>query len=290
MAVLALLWGSSFVFIRVAVRDLDPGEVLASRMALGALTLTPFVIGRYGLREAWARLRPIWPKVVAMGVVTFFVPTTLLAWGEQRIDAGLTAILIAGAPLWAAALSLRVAPHASVRGRRLVGLFVGFAGVALLVGVQPSGDVSAALAVALVGVFYALATLLADIWLSSIPPLLATFGIFCFGSLALIPVALVGLPGSVSGDVVLAVLAFGVVSTGFGFMFFVALVARWGAAFAVLVNYLSPAVALLLGAVFLDERVTPVKILGLLVVLAGVGLASGLRLPTRRVAGPRRSA
>ena len=98
MAVLALLWGSSFVFIRVAVRDLDPGEVLASRMVLGALTLAPFVIVRFGFREAWARLRPIWPKVVAMGVVTFFVPTTLLAWGEQRIDAGLTAILIAGAP------------------------------------------------------------------------------------------------------------------------------------------------------------------------------------------------
>ena len=147
---------------------------------------------------------------------------------------------------------------------------------------------TAALAVALVGVFYALATLLADLWLSSVPPLLATFGIFCFGSLAVIPVALAGLPGSVSGDVVLATLTFGIVSTGFGFMFFVSLVARWGAAFAVLVNYLSPAVALLLGAIFLDEHVTPVKILGLLVVLAGVGLASGLHLPRRRVAGERR--
>jgi drug/metabolite transporter (DMT)-like permease len=281
MAVLALLWGSSFIFIRVEVRDLDPGEVLASRMALGALTLAPFVLTRFGLREGWARLRPIWPKVVAMGVVTFFVPTSLLAWGEQRIDAGLTAILIAGAPLWAAALSLRIAPHESVRGRRLVGLFVGFAGVALLVGAQPSGDMTAALAVALVGIFYALATLLAGIWLSPVPPLLATFGIFCFGSLAVIPVALAGRPGSVSGDVVVAMLAFGIVSTGFGFLFFVSLVARWGAAFAVLVNYLSPAVTLLLGAIFLNEQMTWSKLGGLAVVLVGVALASDVRFRGR---------
>ena len=276
MAVLALIWGSSFVFIRVAVRELDAGEVLASRMLLGALTLAPFALARYGLRGVWQHLRPIWLQVVVLGVLTFFAPTTLLAWGEQRVDAGLTAVLIASSPLWAAAFALWIVPEERFRGWKLVGLFTGFVGVAFLVGAQPSGDIAGSIALVLVAVFYALATLLTDRWLAGVPPLASTFGIFCLGSIVVVPVVAAGLPPTIpSASVVGSILAFGIVNTGIAFILFVALVVRWGSGFGILVNYLSPAVTLVLGAILLSESVTAVKLIGLVLVLLGVALGSG---------------
>jgi drug/metabolite transporter (DMT)-like permease len=276
MALLAVIWGSSFVFIRVAVRELDAGEVLASRMLLGALTLGPFALSRFGMRGVWRHLRPIWWQVVVLGVLTFFAPTMLLAWGEQRVDAGLTAVLIASSPLWAAAFALWIVPEESFAGWKLVGLFTGFVGVAFLVGAPPSGDIAGSVALVLVGVFYALATLLTDGWLAGVPLLASTFGIFCIGTIVVVPVAAAGLPSAMpSASVVGAVLAFGIVNTGIAFLLFVGLVVRWGAGFGILVNYLSPAVTLVLGAILLNEDVTAVKLAGLVLVLLGVTLGSG---------------
>jgi drug/metabolite transporter (DMT)-like permease len=276
MALLAVIWGSSFVFIRVAVRELDAGEVLASRMLLGALTLGPFALSRFGMRGVWRHLRPIWWQVVVLGVLTFFAPTMLLAWGEQRVDAGLTAVLIASSPLWAAAFALWIVPEESFAGWKLVGLFTGFVGVAFLVGAQPSGDIAGSVALVLVGVFYALATLLTDRWLAGVPLLASTFGIFCIGTIVVVPVAAAGLPSAMpSASVVGSVLAFGIVNTGIAFLLFVGLVVRWGAGFGILVNYLSPAVTLVLGAILLNEDVTAVKLAGLVLVLLGVTLGSG---------------
>jgi drug/metabolite transporter (DMT)-like permease len=228
------------------------------------------------MRGVWRHLRPIWWQVVVLGVLTFFAPTMLLAWGEQRVDAGLTAVLIASSPLWAAAFALWIVPEESFAGWKLVGLFTGFVGVAFLVGAQPSGDIAGSVALVLVGVFYALATLLTDRWLAGVPLLASTFGIFCIGTIVVLPVAAAGLPSAMpSASVVGSVLAFGIVNTGIAFLLFVGLVVRWGAGFGILVNYLSPAVTLVLGAILLNEDVTAVKLAGLVLVLLGVTLGSG---------------
>lgn len=284
---LAAVWGATFGLIRVAVRGFEPEAVLAARMLFGGLTVLPIALAKFGPRGAWTQVRPMWWKVLFTSVFTFFAPTLMLSWAETRIDSGLAAVLVAGAPLYAAVLSLRIARHDTVSGWRLVGLLVGFAGVAMLVGVQPSGDLVAALVVALVGVFYAVATLLTDRWLRGVPPVISALGMFSLGSLVMIPVAIPRLPSHVpDGNVLLALVGLGVLCTGLGFMLFITVVTRWGASFGVLVNYLVPAVALGYGALFLDESITLSRVGGLLLVLLGVGMGSGVirRRRARRVA------
>lgn len=285
LGLLAAVWGATFGLIRVSVRAFEPEAVLATRMLFGALTVLPIALVQFGPADTWSRVRPMWWRVLATSVFTFFAPTLMLSWAETRIDSGLAAVLVAGAPLYAALLSLRIARHDTVSGLRLVGLVVGFAGVAMLVGVQPGGDLVAALVVALVGVFYAMATLLTDRWLGGVPPVVSALGMFSLGSLVMIPVAIPRLPSEVPDtEVLLALVGLGVLCTGLGFMLFVTVVTRWGASFGVLVNYLVPAVALGYGAAFLDERITLSRLGGLLLVLLGVGMGSGV--VRRRRPGP----
>lgn len=275
--VLAAFWGATFGLIKIAVRDFEPEAVLAFRMVLGALTVAPIAFLRFGAKETWKQVRPMWWKILATAVFTFFAPTLMLSWAEQDIDSGLAAVLVAGAPLYTALLSLRLARHDTVSGLRLVGLFVGFLGVAMLVGVQPQADVLAAVVVALVGISYALATLLTARWLSGVSPVVSAVGMFFLGSVVMLPIAVPRLPSSVpDGTVVAATIGLGVVCTGIGFMLFISVISRSGASFGVLVNYLVPAVALVYGAVFLDEAITFSSIAGLLLVLLGVGLGSGV--------------
>jgi drug/metabolite transporter (DMT)-like permease len=276
LGLMSLLWGGTFAFIKVASRGLEPEAVVAARMLFATLTVAPFALLRFGARGIWMRFRPIWPRLLLLTACTFFIPTFLLSWGEQRIDSGLAAVLVAGTPLYAALLSLRMARHDTVSGLRLGGLFVGFVGVAMLVGVQPSGNAFAAFVVALVGVLYAIVAILTDRWLSDVPPLIAATGMFGIGSLVMIPLAIGRLPTSMpETNVVLGTVALGSICTGGAFMTWVYVISRWGASFGVLSNYLVPLVALLYGALFLGESVTASGLLGLLLVLLGIGLGSG---------------
>src|ERR671930_1636775 len=148
---LGALWGASFMFIKVGDRELEPITLVGFRMTLGALTLVPIVLATVGARRALTELRTAaWPLAV-VGLTNSAIPILSITWAETRIDSGLTAIIQASAPLFTALLALRFSRDERVSGSRLAGLFVGFAGVALLVGGRPSGEITAALA----GVFSA---------------------------------------------------------------------------------------------------------------------------------------
>lgn len=279
LALLALtvVYGGTFALIEVVIRAFEPEGILALRMVLAMLTVAPFAIARTGLRGTAATIRSHWWKMLLGALFTFTLPTLGLTWAQARIDSGLAGVLIAGAPLFAALLALRLARQDTVSGARLAGLVVGFAGVALLVGAQPSGDVVAALAVAGVGLSYACASLVTSRWLSDVSPFVATLGMFVLTAVVAIPVSVPRLPDEVPGaGVVAAMVALGVVSTGVALTAYVAVVARHGPQLSVLVNYTVPAAALAIGAVFLDERVTATDLGGLVLVLLGVGIASGL--------------
>jgi drug/metabolite transporter (DMT)-like permease len=144
---LAALWGASFMFIKICVRELEPTTLVCLRLGIGALALAPFAVARTGgrrfVREARSALGPL----VVVGLVNSAIPITAISWAERRLDSGLTAVIQASAPLFTALLALRFSRSEVVTGGRLVGLLVGFGGVALLVGAQPSGDLVAALAV-----------------------------------------------------------------------------------------------------------------------------------------------
>src|SRR3954447_17735776 len=155
LAALALIWGSSFMFIKVAVRELDPSTLILGRLGLAAITLgivVPLLIGGRatvdGVRESW---RPL----VVIGLFNTAVPFWLLSWGETRIDSGLASIIQASVPIFNALLAFAFFHDQRVTGRALVGVAIGFVGVAVLVGAQPQAKILGALAVVGMATCYA---------------------------------------------------------------------------------------------------------------------------------------
>ena len=159
LLLLAALWGASFMFIKIGDRELQPITLVGFRMALGALTLVPIVLISVGARRTLRELRGAARPLVVTGLLNSAIPIFAITWAETRLDSGLTAIIQASAPLFTALLALRFSHDQRVRGSRLAGLVVGFAGVALLVGGRPSGQIAAALAVVFSAVCYAGAAL-----------------------------------------------------------------------------------------------------------------------------------
>src|SRR5438876_12081759 len=193
---LASIWGASFMFIKVAVRELQPTTLVCARLAIGALTLTPYALARLGLSRLARELRAAWRPLVLAGLINSAIPIVSLSWAEKRIDSGLAAVIQASAPLFTALLALRFSQSEVVTGARLVSLLVGFGGVALLVGAQPSGDVVAALAVTFSALCYAIAALYSARTLADVPPLVTTVVALAAAALALLPFALAQLPAA----------------------------------------------------------------------------------------------
>jgi drug/metabolite transporter (DMT)-like permease len=274
---LAGLWGSSFMFIKVGVRELEPVTLICLRLAIGALTLAPVVLVRLGAPKVIREVRAAWRPLVLIGIVNSAIPITSIAWAETRIDSGLTAVIQASAPLFTAVLALRFAQHDRVTGPRLAGLLVGFGGVSLLVGLQPSGDVVAGLAVTFSAVCYAVAAIYSARALVDVPPLVSAAGALTAASLALAPFALLQLPSHFpSWKVTGAVLALAIGGTSVGYVLYYALLSGAGASRSILITYLVPAIALAYGVLLLGEPLTVEAVAGLALVLAGVGLGSGL--------------
>ena len=271
---LAALWGSSFLFIEIALRDLAPSTLILLRMASGAVTLAVWIAATGtpfgGLR------RYVWPLAL-LGLVNTAVPFFLIAWGQQYIDSGLASIFNASAPLFTALFALGYDRSQRSTGMRLVGILVGFTGVVLLVGFELSGSeraVVGGLAVVGAAACYGIGGLYAGRRFAGLPPSLVAFGALLWSTAFTLPfgAAQATVPGWES---ILSVLYLGVAATGAAYLLYFGLIAGAGASKAVLVTYLVPSLALGYGAVFLDEKVTAVAIAGLALVLAGVALGTG---------------
>jgi drug/metabolite transporter (DMT)-like permease len=285
---LSAIWGSSFMFIKIGVRDFEPGALIFIRVALAAATLVPVVLIVVGASESLRAVRGHVGALVVAGAVNSAIPFWLIAYAEQSIDSGLTAILQACAPLFAALLAWRFARGQRVTGARLLGLVIGFAGVALLVG-MPGGaaDPLAALAVVLSGFCYAAAALYVGERLAVVQPLVVAAAAQVAATVLTIPLGLAQLPSTMPGwKSTLSVVVLGVFGTGVAYIIYYNLIAKAGASRAILVTYLVPSLALLYGVVFLDEPLTLVAVGGLALVLAGVALGTGAVRPAawRRLA------
>src|SRR4051812_11511332 len=280
---LAALWGASFVFIKVGVRELAPATLICFRLGLGTLTLLPVALAVVGGRELARSLRAAAVPLIVVGILNSALPITVLAWAEKRIDSGLAAVIQASAPLFTALLALRFVRAEVVSGARLVGLLVGFGGVALLVGAQPSGDVLSAAAITFTAFCYAVAALYSVRALAHVPPLVTAVGALGAATLALVPFTIVQPPHGVPGwKVTGSLLVLGIVGTGVAYVLYYALLAGAGASRSILITYLVPALALVYGAVLLDEAITATAIAGLALVLGGVALGTGVARPLRR--------
>ena len=270
---LSAIWGSSFLFIKLGVDELAPSVVVLGRLVVGALVLLPLVARAGGLSGLRTHL---WP-LVALGALNNALPFWLLGFAETRLDSGLTAVIQAAAPIFAALLAGAIDPSQHVRGVRLVGIGVGFVGVALLVGVQRGGEVTAALAVVATALCYAISVLYAGRAMRGVPPLQTSVGQLGAAAILTAPFGLAQLPGEApAAKTIAAVIALGALGSGIAYLLYFAIIASAGASKAILVTYLVPAFALGYGAVFLDEEITFSAVAGLVLILAGVGLATGL--------------
>jgi len=273
---LAALWGASFMFIKIGDRELKPITLVGFRMALGALTLVPIVLLTVGARQTARELRGAAGPLVVTGLLNSAIPIFAISWAETRLDSGLTAIIQASAPLFTALLALRFSQDQRVGGSRLAGLVVGFAGVALLVGGRPSGQIVAALAVVFSALCYAAAGLYAGKRLRGVSPLVTALGTLTAATLATLPIGLFQLPSHMTSlKVTASVLTLGIAGTGLAYILYYGLISGAGASRAILITYLVPTFAVFYGAVLLGEPVTAAAVGGLALVLAGVGLGTG---------------
>jgi drug/metabolite transporter (DMT)-like permease len=278
----ALLWGASFMFIKIAVRELAPATLILGRLGVAALTLAlivPLLVGRRTIVEQ-VRANAGWLTIV--GLVNMAIPFWLLSWGETRIDSGLASIIQAAVPIFNAVIAFGFFREVRVTGLRLLGVGIGFVGVALLVGAQPQGKAVGALAVVGMALCYAVGQLLAARHLSHLSPPVVTLATISVSTLAALPFGIAQAPHHVPHwKTIGAILALGVPLTAIAFLLFYAMIAGAGAAFASLVTYVVPPIALAYGAIFLGERFGAAAIGGLALILAGVALGSG-RLRLRR--------
>jgi drug/metabolite transporter (DMT)-like permease len=283
---LAAIWGASFMFIKVAGRELEPTTMMFGRTTLAALLLVAFLAARVGARDAATRLRRAGLAPYALGVVTAALPFTLIAWGERHVDSGVAAIANASMPIFVALLALRYRHSERSSGLRLVGVVVGLAGVAVLAGVNPRGGwwaVAGTLAVVLASIAYAVGSLWAQHLVERESALVITTASLIGAALALLPFGLAQLPDSIPGwKAIGSVVALGVAGTAVGQLIYYRMIETDGSARTSLVTYLLPVTALFYGAGLLGEPITVEEILGLVLILAGVAFGSGLVRTVRR--------
>ena len=286
LALVGLLWGASFLFIKVAVRELAPATLILGRLGLATLALAAIVPLLVGGRATLEQIRENASWLVVVGLVNVAVPFWLLSWGETRIDSGLASIIQAAVPIFNAVVAFGFFREVRVTGLRLAGVGIGFVGVALLVGAQPHGKVLAALAVCGMALCYAIGQLFAGRHLSHVQApvvALATTGV---AALVALPVGVAQAPGHLPGwKTIGSVVMLAVPLTAVAFLLFYAIIGGAGAAYASLVTYLVPPIALAYGAVFLGERFGPSAFGALALILVGVVLGTGrVRLRRRALA------
>jgi len=273
---LSLLWGASFLFIKVAVRELTPATLIVGRLGLAAITLAALVPFVVGTGETARQLRANWVWLVVVALVNTAIPFWLLSWGETRIDSGLASIIQASVPIFNALIAFVAFREVRVTGMRLVGVAVGFVGVALLVGAQPEGKVLGALAVVGMAFCYGLGGLLTGRYLKPAQPVVVSFASTAIATLVWLPVGIAQAPAHMPGwKTIGSVLALGIPGTALAYLLFFGLITGAGAAYASLVTYLIPPIALAYGAIFLGERFGAAAFGGLALILAGVALGTG---------------
>jgi drug/metabolite transporter (DMT)-like permease len=276
-AATSLIWGSSFLFIRVAVQDITPATVVFGRTLLGAAILVPLALRTRAFRGLGS-------KMLVVTVVTLLdmaLPTFLTAWGEQHITSSAAGILTATDPLFTALLALWLIRAEAVSRTQFLGLVIGFAGVVALLGIGFSGGAGeflGAAAVLLSALGYAASGLLYRRWLADAPALGVTALMTAISSAIFLVPALADLPHRLpGGDSITALVVLGVVNTGIAYWLFYALIDEAGAATASVITYVMPVVALGLGVAVLGEDLTVGAVLGLILIGAGAWLATAHR-------------
>lgn len=283
---LVAMWGSAFMFIKIAVAHVPPATIAAGRLAIGALVLL-VVIRAMGLRLP--PLTRAWRLYGLLAFVGNALPFYLIAWGQQGIDSALAGILIAFMPLATLVLSHFFVQGEQITRPRAIGFVLGFLGIVLLMGpaaltgiAGSTAQVVSELAVLGGALCYAANTVIARRNVKG-DVLVTSAGVLVIATAMSVPVALVvDRPWMLAPDAlaIASVVWMGVGPTGVATIFYFLLVGSAGPTFMSLVNYIAPCVALALGVAILNEAPGPNAYAGLILILGGIALSQLRRNPT----------
>ena len=276
LLLLAMLWGGSFLFMRVAVPEFGPFAMAETRVAVAAVLLFAITLRQGGTRE----LRANWRGVSVVGLANSAIPFTLFGYAMLAVTAGFGAILNATAPLFGAVIAY-VWLREKMPWLRIAGLLIGFGGVALLVWGKPSfslsGDgwaIAAALGAAL---SYGIAPNYTKRNLGKVSPLIIATGSQIAAAVILLPITIAMWPAqNPSGGAWLAAIVLGIASTGLAYILYFRLIRNVGPTRAIAVTFLVPVFGMLWGALVLAERVTGGMLVGCAEILLGTAVATGL--------------
>ena len=276
-AALGIAWGIPYLFIKVAVSELEPGMVVLARSALAAVLLLPLALFR---REVGTVLRR-WKPMLAYTIVEIVIPWYFLSSAEQHLPSSTAGLLLAAVPLAGVGVAFLMGRPAALSGLNWVGIAVGMLGVAALVGLDIGGsDLLSVGEMAIVVVGYALGPAILSRWMSDLPGVGVVAVSLAGAAIAYVPVVL--LTGSwpaawPSAQVTIAIIVLAVVCSALAFLFMIGLIAEIGPVRATTITYVNPAVAILAGVLVLGERVTVWTVVGFALVLSGSWLVTQRR-------------
>jgi len=278
---LGAMWGASYIFIRVAVEPLGPIFLMFVRVALSGLIL----LGYARWRRQRLNIRAHWRQFLVLGFLGSALPFSLIAWAELTVTASMAAILMSTTPLFTA-LVAAVGLDEELTPAKLIGAVLGIIGVAITVGgasMTLSPDVIAATLALLGATFsYAVGGVFAKRAFTGLNNMSMSSGQLIAAAIILAPVSLVDLPQEPPPmNAVWATLALVVVCTAIAYQLYYYLIISAGPTQALTVTLLVPIFGVMLGALLLEESISPGIIIGLLIVLVSVGLVTGLISPKR---------
>ncbi len=278
LVTLALLWGGSYFYIAIAIKVLPAFTIVAFRVVVGG-TLLYLAVRATG--AAMPRDAAAWRGYLVMGFLNNVVPFSLIAWAQSHVTSGLAAILNATTPLFAVVFAHYLTGDERMTAGRVAGVIIGFAGVIVMIGPDALGglnaDLMSELALLLASVFYALSPIYARRFgRAGHAPIVSAMGQFAAASVMMVPLAIfidrpwtLPMPGL---DVWAALIALATLSSAVAYIIYYRLLKTAGAVNLMLVTFLVPVSAILLGAVFLHERLALADFAGM--ALIGLGLAA----------------
>jgi drug/metabolite transporter (DMT)-like permease len=279
LLLLGLIWGGSFFFARIAVHHVPPFTLVLLRLSLAAAALHIYLAGRFGIYQV---LQSHWPQFLLLGLINNAVPHTLIFFGQTQMGAGLASILNATTPIWTVLIGNQLTSDERLTSAKLTGCLTGLAGTAVLLAPSVTNSASipfwAVLLPILAAISYGFAAIYAKRFKGIAPPVVAA-GQLTGSSLVMLPIALtMDQPWTLAAPpaaAIAAILGLALLSTAFAYILYFRIMAVAGATNTSLVTLLVPPGALLLGFLFLGERLGFTELAGMALIGAGLLVLDG---------------